>query len=65
MKEIDVWRSAQQLIAKHGNKAASVAAERADKLYASGALSGFREMMRIALAIRELQRSRASGEHAH
>jgi len=65
MKEIDVWRTAQQLIAQHGNKAAGLAAARADKLYESGALPSFREMMRIVLAIRELQRSRETGEHAH
>jgi hypothetical protein len=65
MKEIDVWRSAQQLIATHGDDAASVAADRADKLYDSGALSGFREMMRIVLAIHELLRVPVAGEFVH
>ena len=65
MKEIDVWRSAQQLIAQHGERAATVAAARADKLYKTGALPAFRETMRIVLAIHELLRVPAAGEHLH
>jgi hypothetical protein len=65
MKEIDVWRSAQQLIAMHGGEAAAIATSRADALYESGALSGFRAMMRVVLAIHELQRTPSVGERLH
>ena len=34
MEEIDVWRTANVLIKLHGDRAAFVAAERADELFA-------------------------------
>lgn len=56
MNEIDIWRSAQLFLEKHGDEAALFAAMRADALLEEGDPEGCRAWQRIQLAIISLQR---------
>ena len=53
--EIDIWRSANELIKQHGDLADIEAASRADALLAKGDHEGQRVWLRILKAIDELQ----------
>ena len=57
-EEIDIWRAAHLLVKRHGNDAATVAAQRADELLAQGDLDGQSIWKRIVSAVRELQRTK-------
>ena len=61
MEEIDIWRSAEILRKQFGADAAVMAAMRADQLLDEGALTGYREMLRVVKAINELDRARPDG----
>ena len=56
MDEIDVWRTAHLLMKQHGARAAFVAAERADELFAKDDFMGAAVFHRIARAIQDLER---------
>ena len=62
MEEIDVWRSAQQLMKQYGADAAIIAAMRADALLEGGDTEGFRTWQRIAAAINELEKRPSASE---
>ncbi len=53
---LDIWRSANLLVKRHGDYAAIVAAQRADELLASSDIEGEIVWRRIVAAINELQR---------
>ena len=66
MEEIDIWRTAKQLIEQHGEDADIVAAQRIDALMASGDIDGRIAWRRIYFAIGQLQaktRPRSSTKH--
>lgn len=52
--DIDIWRSANELIKQHGEDAAIHAAMKADKFLAAGDLDGAATWQRIVRAIGEL-----------
>ena len=58
MDEIDVWRTAHVLVSQHGDQAASVAAKRADELFAKDDFVGAAVFTRIVRAILELERTK-------
>jgi hypothetical protein len=61
--DLDIWRAANLMLKQHGEDAAIVAAQRADKLLASGDIEGEIVWKRIVAAINELQRrEREPGE---
>ena len=53
--DLDIWRSANELIKQHGDDAAIHAAMKADKLMAGGDMDGAAVWKRIVRAIGELQ----------
>ena len=55
MEEIDVWRSAQLLLKRHGPDAWLIASQRADALLENGDADGFHAWVRIGRAIKELE----------
>lgn len=61
MEEIDIWRSAQQLIKTFGGDAAKHAETRAAQLAGEGAATGAAVMLRVAAAVRDLQRMIPNG----
>ena len=56
--ESDIYRSAQVLIREHGDLALEVAESRANKFWDAGDDEGAAVWMRIARAIRDLQKVR-------
>ncbi len=56
--DLDIYRSANLLVAQHGENAGLEAAMRADKLLAAGDMDGKRVWVRIMKAVEELQRNR-------
>lgn len=60
MLEIDIWRSATQMIKAHGEDAAIKAALRSDELLEAGDVDGARVWQRIVAAINELHRTQPS-----
>jgi len=56
VSELDIWRSAQILIAENGEQADLYAAIRADQCLEEGDTEGVAVWMRIKRAIEELQR---------
>ena len=57
VSDLDVWRSANELIKKHGGEAANFAAIRADALLDQGDVQGHAVWVRIINAIDDLQRT--------
>ena len=55
VSDIDIYRSANELIKQHGANAGIHAAMKADKLLAKGDLDGAAVWRRIVLAVKELQ----------
>ena len=58
MIELDVWRTAHVLMKQHGERAAFVAAERAEELLAKNDFDGSAVFNRIVRAIVELERAK-------
>ena len=56
ISDLDIWRSANELIKEFGDTADIEAAARADALLAKGDLEGQRVWLRILTAIDELQK---------
>lgn len=56
MDEIDVWRTAAEMIRQFQDEAALTAALRADALLEQGDAEGFRIWVRVVGAINELER---------
>jgi hypothetical protein len=54
--DLDIWRVANLLVKRHGEDAAIVAAQGADKLLAAGDMEGEIIWKRIVAAVNELQR---------
>lgn len=65
MDEIDIWRSAHQLIKTFGADAAKHAETRAAQLAGEGAHTGAGVMLRVAAAVRDLQREPRAGTIKH
>jgi hypothetical protein len=62
VSELEVWRTATQLMKQHPETSWLVAAERADGAYAAGQMSNFRLWARVTQALTELLRKRTSGD---
>lgn len=58
MEEIDVWRSANQLIKSHGGEAAEVAARKVLEMQRAKDGEGMTAWVQIMLAIRELTKDK-------
>jgi hypothetical protein len=58
--EIDVWRSANQLIKSYGDKAAEAAAGSVVKMQRAGDMDGMTAWLEIMLAIQELTKDKPS-----
>jgi len=65
MDDIDVWRSAHQLIKRFGNDAGVRAAMRADVLFDLGDVKGYRVWKRVVDAINELHQQSSAGCTVH
>ena len=64
--DLDIWRSANLLIKRHGEDAPIQAAMRADAMLEKGDLGGYAVWKRILRAVEELQGSAPkSGEAVH
>ncbi len=64
--DLDIYRSANLLVKRHGQDAPIHAAMRADAMLDKGALGGYAVWKRIVRAVEELQRTEpASGEVSH
>ncbi len=64
--DLDIYRSAKQLVDQHGEDASLEAAMRADAMLEKGAMAGAATWQRIAKAVEELQRQEPGpGERAH
>jgi len=59
--DIDIWRSAKLLLDKYGDKAAIVAAQRADELLDQGDIDGRSAWTRIVKAIEKLLKAEHEG----
>lgn len=55
MADIDIWRSAAQLVTLHGDAAAMEAAHQADRLLGRQDVEGYYIWKRIISAIQELE----------
>ena len=62
MEEIDIWRAAKQMIDRHGEDAEIAASMRADSALEQGDQFNVKLWMRVAAAVRELERKRREGE---
>jgi hypothetical protein len=62
MDDIDVWRSANQMIKRFGTDASVRAAMRADVLFDLGDIAGYRVWKRVVDAINELNRRTRDGD---
>jgi hypothetical protein len=60
MEEIDIWRSANQLIKSYGDKAAEVAAGKVVEYSKTEDAEGMTAWVSIMLAIRELTKDKPS-----
>ena len=60
ISDLDVWRSANELIKQFGDTADIEAATRADELLSKGDLDGQRVWLRILSAVDELQKKPSS-----
>ena len=60
MEEIDIWRSANQLIKTYGDKAAEVAAGKVVEYSKTDDAEGMAVWVQIMLAIRELTKEKPS-----
>ena len=58
MDELDIWRTAHVLMKQHGERAAFVAAERADELFAKNDFLGAAVFTRVVRAIQDLERTK-------
>lgn len=66
MKDIDIWRAAEQMRKLYGADAAIHSAMRADKLMDQGDVEGFKMWKRVVDAINELERDKPKeGEARH
>ena len=64
--DLDIYRSANLLVKRHGDDAPIHAAVRADAMLDKGDLEGFAVWKRILRAMEELQRvERVQGERVH
>ena len=54
---LDVYRSAAVLILEHGEKAASEAAEQADRVLDTGDVAGWQVWLRILATVAEFQKT--------
>ena len=64
--DLDIYRSANALVKRHGEDAPIEAAMRADNMIAKGDLDGFAVWKRILRAVEELQREIATaGDQIH
>ncbi len=63
--DLDIYRSAQVLIKRHGQDAPIHAAMRADELLEAGDLDGYAVWRRILRAVEELRRAEALDEKLH
>ena len=62
VSEIEVWRTAAQLMRQYPVTSWLVAAHRAESAYAAGQMSKFRLWGRVSHALMELQRNRTSSD---
>ena len=62
IEDIDLWRAAKLMVDRCGHEAELQAASRADEKLESGDMEGRAVWLRIASAIRELQRGRMPDE---
>ena len=66
LSDLDTWRTAQVMVKRYGEGAATEAAMCADEFLDQGNLDGKRLWIRIMRAIEELQRERSrDGEAVH
>lgn len=65
INDLDIWRSANDLIKQHGEDAAIHAAMKADELLAKGDVDGAAVWKRIVRAIKQLRKTATSNEAAH
>lgn len=66
MDDIDIWRAAEFMQKAFGSTAAVHSAMRADTLIDEGDIDGFDMWMRVAAAIKELERTAPrDGEASH
>ncbi len=60
--DLDIYRSAQELVKQHGQDAPIEAAMRADAMLEAGDLEGLATWKRILRAVEELQRVKPKGQ---
>ncbi|MEI9990564.1 MAG: hypothetical protein WDM86_11045 [Rhizomicrobium sp.] len=65
MEDIDIWRTAAEMIRQFQEDAATTAALRADALLDGGDVDGFHVWKRVVLAINDLQKTRPGGDTLH
>lgn len=65
VEDIDIWRSANLLVKRHGDNAAEIAHQRAVELDARGDMQGQAVWKRIRAAVVELQHDAGGGEPPH
>ena len=58
VRDLDVWREAQQIIDRYPSDPESVACERADCSWKAGDMTNFQIRMRVAKAVQELVRTK-------
>jgi hypothetical protein len=64
MNDVQMWRTAAELLTAHGDAAEAEALRRADAAIDGGDLDGFNRWKRIARRIVEMQ-SKAPGDDVH
>jgi hypothetical protein len=60
--ELNVWRTADQMLKQYPEAASLVAAQRADAAYAAGQMFNFRLWARVTRALMELLRQRTGAD---
>lgn len=65
MVDIDIWRTANEMMKLYGKEAEFKAGMRADKLLELGDLEGFHVWKRIAQAITELAKPNSDKQTVH
>ncbi len=63
--DLDIYRTAQVLVKRHGEDAPIEAAMRADAMLGKGDLDGYAVWARILRAVENLRRDRGSGDSVH
>ncbi len=64
--DLDIYRSANALVKRHGQDAPIEAAMRADAMLEEGDLGGYAAWRRILVAVKELQRKQpVGGDRVH